>query len=234
MQRFYFPGLPQNTPSFLLEESEIIHQLTKVLRLEVWDEIMFFDGKNSLDVLYEITQINKKNILVNRKDTIQKRVDEHHFSLFQAIPNKIDKIEDILSKGTQVWYKNFYFFRSERSQNFFISDAKIMRFQNIVKESVEQSGRNDIPNIYFIDDFKNYLQNGENIVFQIGENFQKLSSSLLKKDTHYQIFIGPEGGWSPKEMENFLKNNVSIYSLKWYVLRAETAAVSVGFYFSQI
>jgi 16S rRNA (uracil1498-N3)-methyltransferase len=59
-----------------------------------------------------------------------------------------------------------------------------------------------------------------------GENFITAKRSLEEGDGPIGVFIGPEGGWSPDEVEMFHKNNVPIYSLGKQVLRAETAAIA--------
>jgi len=40
------------------------------------------------------------------------------------------------------------------------------------------------------------------------------------------VFIGPEGGWSPKELEMFHAQNIKVRCLGTQVLRAETAVVA--------
>ena len=50
----------------------------------------------------------------------------------------------------------------------------------------------------------------------------------LKYGEKIGVFIGPEGGWSDKELDLFKKYNVSLVKLGNQVLRAETAAVAVS------
>jgi 16S rRNA (uracil1498-N3)-methyltransferase len=61
-------------------------------------------------------------------------------SLYQALPNKYEKIEYILQKGVEVGISKFVFFRSDRSQKLLLSPAKIERFAAIAREAVEQCG----------------------------------------------------------------------------------------------
>lgn len=75
-------------------------------------------------------------------------------SLFQALPNKLEKLEYIVQKGTEVGITNFYFFRSERSQKLLLSEAKKERLEKICIEAIEQSGRNIIPFIQHTDQLK--------------------------------------------------------------------------------
>jgi 16S rRNA (uracil1498-N3)-methyltransferase len=42
------------------------------------------------------------------------------------------------------------------------------------------------------------------------------------------LFIGPEGGWTDREIELFKNKNIPLCSLGKQVLRAETAAISAS------
>ena len=61
-------------------------------------------------------------------------------TLYQALPNKIEKIEYILQKGVEVGIGKFVFFRSDFSQKLVLSDTKKVRLRAIVREAVEQCG----------------------------------------------------------------------------------------------
>lgn len=50
------------------------------------------------------------------------------------------------------------------------------------------------------------------------ENIQNISS--------ISFCVGPEGGWSPKEIDAFKKAGVPIYAIGESILRAETAAIA--------
>jgi 16S rRNA (uracil1498-N3)-methyltransferase len=54
---------------------------------------------------------------------------------------------------------------------------------------------------------------------------ESVQGETLYKDKLIALFIGPEGGWSEKEVELFHKNNIPLKCLGKQVLRAETAAV---------
>ena len=57
-----------------------------------------------------------------------------------------------------------------------------------------------------------------------GAPFKKSDWSAADK---VGAFIGPEGGWSARELELFRAQKIPVYSLGTSTLRAETAAVSV-------
>jgi len=82
---------------------------------------------------------------------LQKPAEKLHLVLFQSLPNKIDKIEEIIQKGTEIGYSEFNFFRAERSQELRLSPNKIERFEKIIKEASEQSQRNIVPKLNFLE-----------------------------------------------------------------------------------
>ncbi len=47
-----------------------------------------------------------------------------------------------------------------------------------------------------------------------------------KEESAASILIGPEGGWSEREINLFKEKNIPIYSLGNLTLRAETAAIA--------
>jgi 16S rRNA (uracil1498-N3)-methyltransferase len=100
------------------------------------------------------------------------------------------------------------------------------RAKRIIKEASEQCGRGDVPVLEEITNLESIISNSEKIVtFDItGE----LISNLKLEIDNYSILIGPEGGWSEKELSLFKEKNIPIYSLGGLTLRAETAAITAG------
>ncbi len=52
-------------------------------------------------------------------------------------------------------------------------------------------------------------------------------SSCATKET-LKVLIGPEGGWSEKEITLFKEKNIPIISVGSQVLRAETASIAIA------
>jgi len=70
-------------------------------------------------------------------------------TLYQALPNKFEKIELIVQKCCEIGYKKIFFFQSDRSQKIHISENKKLRIQKIAIEASEQCGGSRIPEIEF-------------------------------------------------------------------------------------
>lgn len=216
-----------------IEDRDLLNQIIKVLRSKLWDEFMFFDWKNYFDYKYKIIQIEKKHILFELVSKIEKTPENIELTLYQAIPNKIDKIEDIIEKWTQIGYSKFVFFKAKRSQDLFISENKIERFKKIIQESWELAYRNIIPEIIF--EKKLDLENisWENFYFHT----QNLESNYLKNINFsfkkYNLFVWPEWWFDDEEIEIFSKNNFKKIYLWNNILRTQTAWITTWFYFIQ-
>jgi 16S rRNA (uracil1498-N3)-methyltransferase len=96
MQRFFVTS-PLTIDLALTDES-IVHQLTRVMRVKIGDEITLFDGDGS-ERLYRIDQIAKKSLSLRGRDrTFPLTEAKKSLSLYQALPNKGEKIEFIIQK----------------------------------------------------------------------------------------------------------------------------------------
>lgn len=234
MQRFFLQTFYLWEKELILQDEEIIYQLVKVLRSKSWDQVIFFDGKTLFDYVYEVRSIDKKNIIFVFVSKIEKFQEQKILNLYQSLPNKIDKIEDIIQKWTEIWYNNFYFFRSQRSQDLKLSENKVLRFEKIIQEASEQSGRNIIPQIYFLEKLNLSDMKGKNIFFHTDKNTsQKLSDISFDFSQEINIFVGPEWGFSQKENDEFLKNNFLKIYLGNNILRTQTTGVVTWFYILQ-
>ncbi len=234
MQRFHFPTLNNQKLLVIPNNNEIYHQLTKVLRIKIWDEIIFFDWNNYVDLVYKIENIDNKNLTLKYKEKIDKiNNSKININLYQSIPNKQEKVELILQKWVEVWYSSFIFFKSDRSQNLKISENKIERLKKIIIEAVEQSGRNIVPEIQFLEkiDYKNIMWN--NIYFHTDKTKAKKLKDLEITNWKINIFIWPEWGFSDTEITNFDKFWFTKINLWDYILRTETAWIVVWFYLMQ-
>lgn len=231
MQRFYYPNLQNEKSIIIKHDNEIFHQLTKVLRSKLWEKIVLFDWNNYTDLVYEIENIDKKSISIKLIEKIEKKCNTKiKLHLYQALPNKQEKIEFIIQKWVEVWYSSFIFFKSDRSQNLKISENKIERFKKIIIEATEQSGRNLIPEIKFIEKIELNKIRGDLIYFHTNNSKAKKLNEIKINEWNINIFVWPEWGFSENEIQNFQKNNLIKVNLWDYILRTETTWIVVGFY----
>jgi len=247
MQRFYIENLETNNYNFILNDKDIVNQILKVFRWKIWDKFVFFDWKELYDYIFEVKEIWKKEISFEQIWR-EKKESEINFelNLFQALPNKIDKIENIIKNWTQIGITNFLFFKSERSQKLNISEKKEERLNKIILESSEQSERNIIPQLIIWDkiDFTNLegeklflhtksstnINSNEKIKFNISKMLKEVE---LTGNKIVNIFIWPEWGFSEEEVLEFEKHDFYRIYLWNRILRTELAGISSAFYIIQ-
>jgi len=233
MQRFYF----ENIKDYLfIEDKNFINQVLKVLRSQLWDKFIFFDGKKHTDFVFEISEIQKNKIFFKKLEEIDKNSEiDFEINLFSSIPNKLEKIEFMAQKWTEVWVSNFYFFKSQRSQKIFLNENKVDRIKKIIQESAEQSNRNKIPNFQIIEkiDFEKLKKEKNIFLHTKDENSLKLKEIKAKSWEKINIFIGPEWWFSDEEIEIFQKNNFQKIFLWNRILRTETVGFTVAFFIIQ-
>lgn len=235
MQRIFLENIDENTQNLVVKDHEIVHQLTRVLRVKNWEKIILFNGKNNIDFIFEIKNIAKREIEIS-KISQEENHSEINFALtlFNALPNKLEKIEFIIQKATEIWFTKFVFFSSKRSQKLNISENKFTRLQKIIIEAAEQSGRSQIPEIIIQENsILDNLPNWENIFFHTkNDNSQPIKNIDIQKKQNINLFVWPEWGWDDSEVE-FLEKNMSRVHLWNRILRTETTGITTGFYIIQ-
>lgn len=122
----------------------------------------------------------------------------------------------------EVGVQEFIFFRSERSQKLVINERKIERFREIVREATEQCGGNKVPTITFLESIIPLPSDGLSYVFHTEDTDSKPISSIDKESSIINLFVGPEGGFSPVEISFSQENNIQKIHLGARILRTET------------
>jgi 16S rRNA (uracil1498-N3)-methyltransferase len=199
---------------FDITDLDVIRQIAKVLRLEA-DELIVvrtfegtFEGR--------IRAITKGSVQVMLTAQLEGK-KERKVSLFFCIPKK-DKFELILEKCTEIGVTDFYPIVSDRTIK---TDINVERSLKIIEEASEQAQRVDTPTLHPIQKLGECLENNTPIVLDVeGKAFKKQDS---KEDI--SILIGPEGGFSQKELDLFKEKGLKTYKLGENVLKTETAAI---------
>ncbi len=171
-------------------------------------------------------------------EKIENKKDEQEFVLelcFSLI--KKDKIEYVIQKCTEIGVSEFSPIISERTEK---TGYNLERFNKIIKEAAEQSGRTKLPQINTPQNLREFLfqhETEKNIhpdVFYLNLNGSNLELDNLKKTAKNSkckkitFFIGPEGGWGNEDLKIFEEKGVKSISLGKNTLRAETASIAIS------
>ena len=225
--------LPLGTPTVILRDTEMVHQITRVLRMTAGDEVVLFSG-DGYDHIYAVTRCTRDSVTLDLVRTEASAADPAvPITLLQSLPNKHEKIDYLLQKGTEVGISRFVLFGAERSQGLRIDERRMERFRSIVREATEQSGRSRLPEIVFSPRFSEVYAVGRVLVCH-GLGSLPLRDALSEDAPDgYTLVVGPEGGFSPSEMEGFVGRGYTSVSFGARVLRTETAGVVGAFFILQ-
>ncbi len=230
MQRFYRENLQEE---FFVDDKIFINQILKVLRWKLWEKYIFFDWKTQKDSVYVLSKIEKNKIFFKKETEISKNVEINFcLNVFCALPNKIEKIELICQKLTEIWVLKIIFFKAQRSQKIFLNDNKIDRIKKIIVEATEQSFRNFVPEFEILDNLDLQKINWQKIFFHTkNENAKLLKNMDFEEEIN--IFVWPEWWFDELEVQNFEKNNFERVYFWDRILRMETSAITSAFYIVQ-
>lgn len=227
--RFYIPDLKTSSDKIRLTDKKTVHQITRVLRLKIGDT--FFVFSQGEDVEVKILNIQENNIegsIINKK---KKQTESNiNITLYQALLKK-DNFEWVVQKATELGVKKIVPLVTEHTIIREISKNKQARYEKIAIEATEQCGGIKPPEItnpleYNVTTQEISKKEGVKIIPWEGEKYNKISEAINKQNIEYHIIIGPEGGFSPEEIEFAKKNNITTVSLGQRILRAETAAIA--------
>jgi 16S rRNA (uracil1498-N3)-methyltransferase len=227
MQRF-FVDFPLSI-DLVLTDPDLHNQITRVLRMKIGESVILFDGDGS-ETVYQIQSIDKKSIALRGTSRVFPETESSkQIALYQALPNKYEKIEYILQKGIEVGIQKFYFFRSDRSQKLLLSPNKIERFMSIAREAVEQCGGLKLPEIEFSDTFSPEQVPGIHLVLDTTGPLCRTTQFIGEESI--TLYVGPEWGWSEEERTKMRDKGFIFAHFSKRVFRTETAGVVVSFAF---
>jgi 16S rRNA (uracil1498-N3)-methyltransferase len=201
--------------------------IVKVLRFSVDDKIILFDSKG-LEYECVIKEISKKELaaeIVNQY--ITDRESNLNITLFQGI-TKGDKMDFIVQKATELGVKSIFPVVTQRSE--VRNTNKISRWQKIADESIKQCGRTKSPSVNPEIKFKKVFdipKSDLDLIFYENEKSLKINNLKHNADiTSVSILIGPEGGFSEREVETAQSNNFKSIGFGPRILRSETASIA--------
>lgn len=205
------------------------HYLQNVLRLKSGQQIILFDGKQPVDFHAELL-INHKTIQAHIHSSTEKQTEAPiNVCLYQAL-GRSENMDFILQKGTELGVKQFYFFNCERTQSPLKGERlekKLKHWDGIVISASEQCNRNIVPQIYFTHTLQKTLTEVSHGIL-LNFSGKPLASSLkdIPQQNSVSLFVGPEGGFNPEEIDQINSHGIQSCTLGPRVLRMETASIS--------
>ena len=227
--RFYTADNLKIGTTVKLSENAATHA-TRVLRLEISDEIVLFNGDGN-DYTCAITSIKKTEALVFVKSFV-KIINESplNIMLLQGISSG-DRMDYTIQKAVElgvtaivpiVTTRSVVKLSNERAEK------RLAHWQNVVHAACEQSGRAFVPQVASPISLSAWLANNphSNSTRILLNPIGALRLAELPKPTGYiELLIGAEGGLSQTEIDAALLQGFQSVILGARILRTETAAL---------
>lgn len=227
MQLFYAPEITR--PLHTLSEEESKH-CVRVLRLAAGDPLTLTDGRGSL-YRGRIADDHPKRCTV-RIETVEEHFEPLPYRLSMAVaPTKnADRYEWFLEKATEVGVSEIVPLETEHSER---RVFKAERGEKVITAAMKQSLKAYRPTLRPLTAFGELLATpfeGRRLIAHCdaarSAAGKRYLADALRAGEAVQVLIGPEGDFSPAEIDAALAAGFEEITLGTQRLRTETAAVA--------
>ncbi len=228
MNRFFVSDIG---PEWAVISGEDLKHLSSVLRLKKGDRVMLSDGRGS-ECEGEIEHMEPVRARVKTGPWRPCISEPHHkLTVFQCLP-KTGKMETIIQKCTELGMNALVPTLSARCvvQPGRDYDKKLQRYRKVAREAAMQSHRGLIPEVLPLVE----LQKVDLSIFDTvycayeGEKERSLKNVMAQRPgRRIALFIGPEGGFEPDEVDSLVGKGAQAVSLGPRILRTETAGMAM-------
>ncbi len=212
--------------------------ITKVLRMNVGDEIIVFDG-SGFEYMARLESINQKECIAEILSKAKSEAEpDIKVSIFQGVP-KSGKMETIVQKVVELGVWEIIPVMMDRCVVRFDEKGKkekTKRWNKVAVEAAKQCGRGYLPKVLEPVSFECAVEMMKNLDLPLmpyevlGHSGEKGLKELLKGfcGCSVGVIIGPEGGFSDKEAEIAKGAKIHQIGLGKRILRTETVASAIA------
>lgn len=221
MQLFY--GHKSDNDNLILDKEES-HHCQNVLRKKAGDHVEVVDGRGG----YYTGTISETGRQVKIKITAAETrlpARKHHIHLAVAPTKNMDRMEWMVEKATEIGVDGIHFLQCENSER------RVLRMDRLEKKALsamKQSGQAVLPVLSPLQPFDSFLDGVTEKGRFIAHLSDKVASASLRSLPFNQdtvVLIGPEGDFSPKELDMALDRGWVPVALGDTRLRTETACI---------
>ena len=229
MNRFYIP--PEDWTAAASGEMSLLgdeaHHCARVFRTTPGTKIEVFNGLGEA-ARGEVLEASAKRV---RLEIIEKSRSERlpvPITLAQAVP-KGKAMEFVVQKAAEIGVERVVPLETERTvMRLAEMRNKRDKWQRVMLESCKQCGSNWLPEVsnpLKINEFSSMCDTERKLLAALTEKTARIRDFVVQAPKSVAIVIGPEGDFSPSEIEMLISTEFQPVSLGPNVLRAETAAI---------
>jgi 16S rRNA (uracil1498-N3)-methyltransferase len=207
------------------------HYLVNVLRLRRGHDVIAFDG-NGNECLARIDLLTRRAGLLRIIERLEPLPESSiEIVLIQGIL-KSEAMDLVVQKATELGVTRIWPLASDHSVVHLRAERairKLEHWQRVARGACEQSGRHRPPEILapaLLDETLERLR-GIDLVLALDPNAGPESPTLPPRTRSVAAIVGPEGGFSARDLALIEQANCLRLRLGQRILRAETAAIAV-------
>ena len=233
MYQFFVEEEQVHSDSISITGGDVNH-IKNVLRMKNGEKIRV-SSKSGQAYFCHISSILDDEVIaaIDSADETGTELD-NHIVLYQGLP-KGDKMELIIQKAVElgvseivpVAMKNCVVKLDDKK-----AKSKVTRWQAIAESAAKQSKRSLIPEVKMPMSYKEAVAYAKGLDVKLvpyenehGMAGTKAAMEQIKKGESVAVFIGPEGGFAPEEIE-MVRDEMQLISLGRRILRTETAGMA--------
>ena len=238
MHRFFISPETWNAGTLSLAGPEA-HHARNVLRMRVGEKIVLFNGRGH-EITAEIVDLGVDEIVLRKLHEAETRPVQCRIVLGQAIP-KGKNMDLIVQKAVEIGAAEIAPIISDRTIVQVDSDSaaqKQSKWQQVAVEAAKQCGQNWLPHVRAprkLSKLFSALGDGSfdlQLIGSLQPGAQHLKKILADYSTEHQhrprsvlMLVGPEGDFTPAELELARRHGCQPITLGPIILRVETAAI---------
>lgn len=211
-----------NTGNLQLDEDTSKHMIS-VLRMKIGDEVLLTDGKGN-KANAQIVDDNRKRCVVQVDAVETEEASKPTVSIAISIVKNSSRFEWFLEKATEIGVNEIIPLLCDRTEK---EKFRYDRMKGILTSALLQSQQAWLPDLHepkpFAQVVKNATQENKFIAHCLPNEKTQLSS--ITRSSSSLILIGPEGDFTPAEIELALTNGFTPVALGNTRLRTETAGI---------
>ncbi len=221
------PGLLRPGSSFVISDSELIHRITTVLRLQQSDEIILFDSTGHAFVT--IKDLSKKRIVCSVQSYQKNQVLEPAITVLLPLLRR-EAFEEAVYSTVELGASAVQPVITAKAQRSWGGAKEKERVHRIMIAAAEQSKNFSLPTLHDPVELAQAVEEVSALPTKLffdptGSPLIPLLHTLQEKPTAVACMIGPEGDLLEDEKALLKKNKFQFAALTPTILRAQQALV---------
>lgn len=202
------------------------NHLGRVMRKQAGDDVELFNGRGTA-VIARVLSISKRAVELEMEEVFQPSVSVESGLWLAVAPPKGDRLRWMVEKLTELGVERFIPLQCERTV-VNPGETKLEKLRQTVIAACKQCRRNTLMDIAEPAKLADLLESkGDRQILLAHPGGEPIGESR-NSDIGNIVCIGPEGGFSPSEIELAGEHVAGFISLGSNVLRTETAAIAVS------